>query len=531
MAIAGRNVGRTHTSAWETLKVSRPEPRIEIPSVNISLDEVVKLAAVDSQFFSSHFFPKAFRQESPEFHKDIWGLLESHDRFVQALCYRGSSKTTIARAYTAKRIAYGISKTVLYVSGSEAHAARSVQWIRAQVERNELFSSTFGLSPGMKWTENEAQIKSSITGQVAWVLGVGATGNVRGINFDNYRPDLIILDDIQSDETAATPDQREKLVDLVYSALMYSLTPPSEDPSAKMVMLATPIQSDDITQRIVKDSMWKTIIFPCWTKDTWFSANSEQRSAWESRYPTDELRRTKQAHIDNNTLTKFIREQECQIISHETSAFKASWVQEFGEGETIPEPPSGMCVMAIDPVPPPSALELAKGMRHKNYEVIMIIRRSKGAYYVENYAMNRGHEPNWTIAKTFELAHKYKVARIIIDSFGYQAVLGTLIESEMRRRGIYYPLIQKKERRNKYNRIVSVLAGPLSQGKLYIRREMNDLREQIIAYPSTKFDDLLDAASFAVEDLSQPSMDLGSSDYAVMDETIYPDLDYVGGAP
>lgn len=496
----------------------------------LSLTELVQLCAVDSDLFSRMFFPKAFRQPPAPFHKRMWGLLESPQvRFGQLICHRDSAKTTLLRSYTAKRIAYGISKTVLYVGASEAHAIRSIQWLRAQVEKNQAFSTTFGLKPGQKWQENEASIYRATEDEAAWILGVGITGNIRGINFDNYRPDLIILDDIVTDENAATREQREKVIDLVFGALKESLAPRSEEPNAKMVMLQTPINREDVSALIAQSAEWHTEWFPCWTKETWDLDVTEQESAWPERYPTAELRATKLAAIESNMLSKFLREKECRLVSPETAAFREEWIRELAAGE---EPPrAGMTIVAIDPVPPPSDRELSKNLAGKDYEAILVLRRSGGEYFVLEYAVNRGHEPNWTIAKLFELAFKYRVARIAIEAVAYQRTLEYLIRQEMKKRGIYWPVIPVVDRRKKYQRIISTLAGPLSAGKLTLCGRMPELKEQLIQYPTSSHEDILDALAIAVQNLSQYHIDLEEGEWAEVDESHIPDLNPRAACP
>src|SRR5687767_1226964 len=106
----------------------------------ISRDEAVRLGAVDDEFFNRTFFPKSFRLPSPRFHKAIsQRLSDPRQHYVNLRCFRGSAKTTRLRAFSAKRIAYRISRTILYVGASEPHAARSIAWVRNQVERNKLY--------------------------------------------------------------------------------------------------------------------------------------------------------------------------------------------------------------------------------------------------------------------------------------------------------------------------------------------------------------------------------------------------------
>src|SRR5690606_34168215 len=94
------------------------QPELVPPTV----EEIIMLGATDSEFFAKHFFGETARQATPGFHADIDRVLDGPDRLVNLQIFRGGAKTTKLRIYTAKRIAYRISKTILYVGKSQAHA-------------------------------------------------------------------------------------------------------------------------------------------------------------------------------------------------------------------------------------------------------------------------------------------------------------------------------------------------------------------------------------------------------------------------
>lgn len=97
----------------------------------ITLEEVIELAAVDGNFYARTFFPKTARQESPDFHKDMDTVLENPaNRFVGFEVFRGGAKTTKLRLFASKRIAYGISHTIIFVGKSQDHAVKSIHWLK-----------------------------------------------------------------------------------------------------------------------------------------------------------------------------------------------------------------------------------------------------------------------------------------------------------------------------------------------------------------------------------------------------------------
>ncbi|UCE47404.1 MAG: hypothetical protein JSW47_17615, partial [Phycisphaerales bacterium] len=124
-----------------------------------TVEEMVMLGAADGVYFSHQFFPKTVRQTSPEIHYEVWDAMDSLEHeHVGLELFRGSGKTTITRMNVAKRISYGISRTIMAVGPEQGHAKRTVRWIMRQIETNRFWTQTFGLKKGSKWSENEIEI-------------------------------------------------------------------------------------------------------------------------------------------------------------------------------------------------------------------------------------------------------------------------------------------------------------------------------------------------------------------------------------
>src|SRR6188768_3471044 len=114
----------------------------------IDLSEAVRLGAVDSGLFNRVFFPKTARLPSPRIHREVDEVIDSTDRMVNILMARGWAKTSKLRMYVGKRIAYNMSRTIMFVGASEKHTRRSMRWIRNQVDHNKVYANTFQLKRG-----------------------------------------------------------------------------------------------------------------------------------------------------------------------------------------------------------------------------------------------------------------------------------------------------------------------------------------------------------------------------------------------
>jgi len=464
---------------------AQPQP------VSASPTELVELCAADNRLYCDALFPSTFRQESPPFHDEIWSLLEDRaHRYVAAEVFRGGAKTTLLRAYTSKRIAYGASRTILFVSAAQDLSEKSIAWIKGQIVRNSTWAGVFGLERGPKWTDNEIKISNKALGIDITLVALGITGQIRGINIEDYRPDLIVVDDPCDEENTATPEQRRKTSDLFFGALDKSLSPETECPDAKMVLLQTPLNREDLISNCARDPQWAHRKFGCF--------DDSGKSRWPARYTTERLKRAKEAHILRGQLDLWMREMECQIVSSESCDFRESWLQYYEDYE-IPQLQNMMICIGIDPVPPPSERELEVGLRRKDYEVISAVGVADGNYYVLDLVRSRGHSPEWTLAQLFEMIGKWRPIKVRVESVGYQRTLKWLIEQEMNKRHHWIQVEPAIDKRAKSVRIRQAFSGIGSARRLFVRKSYVNLIDQFTTYPNCVHDDDLDSVSIALD--------------------------------
>lgn len=521
---------------------------IGVPPPGLSIEELIQLGAVDSPFFCHTFFPKAFRGTDPDYAKTAWAALENPGYpYLLLKIFRGGMKTTLLRAFLAKRIGYGISRTALFIGASEGHAFRSVQWVRNQIEprlgangqyQKTLFAQTFGLEPGNKWQESEAEVVQQLPNpdgtfsyRTCWLTGVGITGSVRGINFDDYRPDLIVLDDVLKDESVRTQAQREKINELILGAVKNSLAAEVDAPNRKLAMLQTPLDADDASAQAERNPEWHTEEFACWTPETRDLPLDEQVSSWEEYFPTEQLRREKLAAIATNKYSVFAREMEVRTVTAETKSFRPNWIRLYEPGQP---PKVGATIIAIDPVAPPSEAQIAKGLRTKDQEAIGVLGRAKEGYVVMEYVTSKGHTPEWTATKLFEFKMKYRPQAVVISLVSAERYLKWFLEKEMERRQQFLPI---KEAviggQSKLARIVAALSGPASNGKLWACRNHTEFLLQFENYGLgyRGHDDILDMIAAGVAELTNPFLELGADEFFDMTADQFPLPERAGACP
>ncbi len=470
----------------------------ELPYMS-DVNEIIELGGSDPAFFNHYFFGRTYRQEDPPFQPQIWSILDNPQwRFINLEVFRGGAKTSVLRTLMAKRIAYGLSRTILYIGKSDEHATRSVSWLRKQILFNHRLRDVFGFEKGVKFNDSVLEVWIEALQDTCYITPAGITGSIRGINFDDYRPDLIICDDVISKETVGTPAARNKVYEVLMSDVKESLEVASDNPNSKMVYLNTPLDDDDPGQRFKVDPEFVTFTFSCWTPATRDLPIDQQESSWPARFPTETLRREKRAAIATNRLWLFTREKECKLSSPDTAAFKATWLKKW---TVLPPLLEMKRLLWIDPVPPPSERQIEQGLAKKDYEAFAVVGEYKGEFYLLEIRSNRGHEPDWTVATFFEMMQTWKLRQCFVESTGYQRALPSFLRMAMRERREYYTIHEIDDKRSKYDKILDGLHPVVSHQLLHVHPSMTTFIEQYTKYPDVGHDDEIEAVARGVERL------------------------------
>lgn len=90
----------------------------------------------------------------------------------------------------------------------------------------------------------------------------GITSGIRGLKYHTQRPDLVLLDDLQTSEDAENPQQVEKLLNIIKKDI-FNLAGKGK---LAVLQTATPIAPDDLAERIANDTSWKTTVWPAIVK-------------------------------------------------------------------------------------------------------------------------------------------------------------------------------------------------------------------------------------------------------------------------
>ena len=249
-----------------------------------------KRAAASLRKFCEEYFPLRFKKAWSPDHLKVIAKLEKAIRngglFALAMP-RGSGKSTLIEVAVLWAILYGHRRYVVVIGSTETAATKILCNIVLELETNELLHEDFPLATyPIRCVEGIAQrcrgqlfnghrtrlaLKDNVLvmpdvegseASAAVVNVAGLTGNIRGMKHGRpdgeiVRPDFVIVDDPQTDESAKSPAQVEDREKLLAGAVL-GLAGPGEKIAG--VMTCTVIQTDDVADRVLdrkKHPQWQ----------------------------------------------------------------------------------------------------------------------------------------------------------------------------------------------------------------------------------------------------------------------------------
>ena len=196
---------------------------------------------------------------TPQFHKELWDLACSKDKYVAIAAPRGHAKSTAGTlAYTLASVLFRAAKFVVLVSDTESQAAMFLGNIKQELQDNELIADLFGLNKSEKGVIFEKDTETDVIvsfrdGHRFRIVAKGAEQKLRGMNWNGTRPDLVIGDDLENDELVMNKERREKLRRWFFGALL-----PMLSPRGKVRIWGTILHSDALLESLMPRELAKT---------------------------------------------------------------------------------------------------------------------------------------------------------------------------------------------------------------------------------------------------------------------------------
>ena len=229
------------------------------------------------ELYAAESFPLAWSPDHLTAISKIEGAVLRGELFAFAMP-RGSGKTTLCEWASIWALLHGHRQFIVIVGSDQAIAEQMLDSIKSHLEQNDLLAEDFpeasypiraleginarargqtseGAPTKIEWTADQITLAtipgSQSSGAAVRVAGI--TGRIRGLRHTRpdgktIRPDLVLIDDPQTDESAASPSQcatREKTL----AGAILGLAGPGKEISG--LCTVTVIRTDDLADRLL----------------------------------------------------------------------------------------------------------------------------------------------------------------------------------------------------------------------------------------------------------------------------------------
>jgi phage terminase large subunit-like protein len=409
----------------------------------------------------------------PDFHKEIYKLLIKTKRLVLA-APRGFAKSMICSVfYPLHQALFGLKQDICVISASETLAIEWLRKIRRELELNPRILRFFGDLKSDKWTETHIILKNKVN-----IRARGAGGQIRG-----FRPDLIVLDDIETDESVASEEQRNKLRDWIFKACLNTLLP-----EGQFIMIGTIISPLSLLNEILNsDINWEKRKFQAYID----GIQEKGHESWSALWSHERLQQRKK---EIGTFA-FASEYMNDPVSNETAPIKQHQIRYW---EELPQQYS--CVIAIDP-----AYSDDDKADYKVASVVAIDQNNNR--YLVTYL--RTHKPTGEFIDgilNLYLQYKDKLTAIGIPAQGTEKEFYNSVLRKAEERKLYPPFVELKNaftdgsgitHRKKIRRVIAALQPLFEAGKYYIHKNHTEAKDELLSIGASRWDDIIDSLAYA----------------------------------
>ena len=193
---------------------------------------------------------------APDFHIELCSKLdelgETPTKKIAWSCPRGHGKSAyLSNIFPVHQVIFKKRHYILIVSETERMSQRFVEWVADQLKFNEKLRSDYGevLSPNKMSNESD-NIEGFITHTSIKVQSASMGKQLRGARNGAYRPDLVILDDLESAKNTNTKELRDKNLHWFNSVIV----PIGDITRTSYIYMGTLVHSSGLLPEVLKRS-------------------------------------------------------------------------------------------------------------------------------------------------------------------------------------------------------------------------------------------------------------------------------------
>ena len=448
----------------------------------IKLNRTVRrmLARKSHFWFFSIYLSHYIKYPFAPFHHDIFVLTEDEElKLAVLVVFRGGGKSTLVTLSYAIWSIIGMQKKkfVLILSQTQAQARLLLTNIKRELESNQLLKDDIG--PFEEVGDEWGATSIVISNYEARITIASTEQGVRGLRHGQYRPDVVICDDVEDLNVVKTKEGRDKTFSWFTGEVL-----PIGDKETKFIIVGNLLHEDSLLMRLRKMIVegkldGKFFAYPL--------LDDEGNMAWLGKFPTLQDIEKLKATIGSDSA--WSREYLLKIISDADRVVHPEWIQYY---DSIPQE-QGNDFRYIA-----TGIDLAISQKESADYTAMVSAKVYGhqeelkVYILPNPINKRMSFPD-TVEMAIQLSKTLgndTYTKLFIEEVGYQQALVEHLEAKnIPAEGVKIAGQDKQAR-------LTLITHLIRQGKvLFPKQGVEDLIMQLTGFGVEKHDDLADAFS------------------------------------
>ena len=371
---------------------------------------------------------------TPECHREWWDLCCSDAKRVAIAAPRGHAKSTaITKAYVLAAVLFREHDFVLIISDTYQQAVRFLEGLKREIESNDDLRVLFGVKQFLVDREDSIVVQLD-DGYEFRIVAMGSEQKVRGILWNNKRPNLIVGDDLENDEIVMNPDRRDKFRQWFFNALL-----PALSERGKVRLVGTILHLDALLERLMPRDIDKTSVqhklkvtmsepVNGWT-GVRYRAHDEkyENILWPIKWTKERLQEVQQMFISQGNPEGYYQEYLNRPIDPENAFFRKDDFIPFDDTDYT---------RSWDYSPTYLSADLAVSTKERRDWCAFGVGSvdDTGMLYLRHVIRDR-LDPKEQIETIVRLQERYKFNTLLIGKGALEKSIGPFLLDELRRRG------------------------------------------------------------------------------------------------
>lgn len=467
----------------------------------MSKDEALTIYGFSQSLLSQNFdAPKP----TPPFHLETWEYCCDTSPRVAIAAPRSHAKSTVVtHVFVLYCALFRVNDHILVVSDTETQAIQFLSDIKMELTENEKLIKAFGIQKFIKDTEKEI-IFELTGGYRVRIIARGAETSLRGAKWRHKRPNLIVCDDLENDESVMNEERRTKrkawflnalmqvtsdngrvrIVGTIlhFDSLLEGLMPVTAGPGMEFTV------TDGLKQYSTKpDSQWKSVKYRAHTDFDDFS-----EILWPEKFSIERLKSIRQDAINAGMPEGYSQEYLNYPITSESAFFRKEDILPMRDEDYLRRDQKQLrYYAAIDP-----AISLKE---RRSYTAIVVAGEDpSGMLHIIDVIRDR-YDSKEIMDWVFTVQSKYQPDLFIIEQGALEKSLGPLLKDEMFKPGRpfinFLPKTPTKDKRSR----ARAIQGRMRQGGVRFDSHATwypSLLEEMLRFDRGAYDDQVDALSW-----------------------------------